>query len=121
MKTHITFLQGISSRELASMFNSSICILSSDDMTKAKLGPPAVSRYHQIRRYFLGTHPPNMPDHDLRVIGGYLLSVSGYIYAATLSTQVLGNHDQAYLVCVFLENIAEFDGILIWLADPIYL
>ena len=66
------------------MFNSSICILSNDDTTKGKLGPPAASRYHQIRRYFLGTHTPNMPDHDF-LMPGYLLSVFGYIYPATLS------------------------------------
>ena len=60
------------------MFNKSVCILSTDDMAKVKVGPPAVSRYHQIRRYFLGADTPNMPDHNFP-IPGYLVNVSGYM------------------------------------------
>ena len=75
---HYIFARNKYLREFASMFNKSICILSTDDMAKVKVGPPAVLRYHQICCYFLGADTPNMPDHDF-LIPGYLLNVSGYM------------------------------------------
>ena len=75
---HYIFARNKYRREFASMFNKSVCKLSKDDMAKVKVGPPAVSRYHQIRRYFLGADTPNMPHHDFP-IPGYLLNVSGYM------------------------------------------
>ena len=69
---------------IASLLATNLSSSSTDDVTKGKLVPPATSRYHQIRRYFLGTHTPNMPDHDFP-IPEYLLNVAGYIYPNTLS------------------------------------
>ena len=69
---------------IASLLATNLSSSSTDDVTKGKLVPPAASRYHQIRRYFLGTHTPNMPDHDFP-IPEYLLNVAGYIYPNTLS------------------------------------
>ena len=49
-----------------------------DDMAKLKVGAPAVSRYHNIRRLFATSNAPNYKDHDFPV-PNYLLSVSGYM------------------------------------------
>lgn len=65
--------------ELASLFSEEIAILSVDDMAKIKVGAPAVSRYHQIKRFFLENDRLNLSDHDFPV-PGYLLNVSGYMF-----------------------------------------
>ena len=49
-----------------------------DDMAKVKVGAPAVSRYHQLRRIFGTNDSPNYSDHDFPV-PNYLLAVSGYM------------------------------------------
>ena len=46
-------------------------------MSKIKVGAPAVSSYHQIRRLFLTNNSPNYSDHDFPV-PNYLLATSGY-------------------------------------------
>lgn len=51
---------------------------SCDDMNKVKVGPLAVSRYHQIYRYFHQDDQPNYPDHDFP-LPRYLLIPSGYM------------------------------------------
>ena len=66
-------------RELVSLFSDSIGILSMDDMAKIKVGPPALSRYHQLKRIFPTNDQPNFSDHDF-LIPGYLLSPSGYMF-----------------------------------------
>ena len=50
-----------------------------DDMAKIKVGTPAVSRYHQVRRLFASTDMLNLSDHDF-ALPNYLLSVSRYMY-----------------------------------------
>ena len=47
-------------------------------MNKVKVGALAVSRYHQIERFFPVDDSPNVPDHDFPV-PGYLLIPSGYM------------------------------------------
>lgn len=47
-------------------------------MNKIKVGALAVSRYHQIQRFFPVDDAPNVPDHDFPV-PGYLLIPSGYM------------------------------------------
>ena len=47
-------------------------------MNKLKVGPPAVSRYHQISRFFPSDDKSNVPDHDFPN-PGYLLIPSGYM------------------------------------------
>ena len=61
-------------------------ILSSDDMAKIKVGPLAVSRYHQMRKIFLKGDQPNLPDHDFP-IPGYLLNTSGYMWLQNNNSQ----------------------------------
>ena len=60
----ITYLPGTNRREFAELFKDDISIFSMDDMNKIKVGPPAVSRYHQLRRLYSSSDMPNMPDHD---------------------------------------------------------
>ena len=79
MDTHYLFSRCKMRRELASLFSDSIGILSMDDMAKIKVGPPAVSRYHQLKRTFPTNDQPNFSDHDFP-IPGYLLSLSGYMF-----------------------------------------
>ena len=47
-------------------------------MAKIKVGAPAVSRYHQLRRLYPQSHMLNCADHDFPV-PNYLLSASGYM------------------------------------------
>ena len=66
------------------MLGSDACILIMDDMAKIKVGAPAVSRYHQVKRLFAPTNMPNLHDHDFTV-PNYLLSVSRYMYLEQIS------------------------------------
>ena len=61
------------------MFPHSASILSTDDMAKIKVGPPAVSQYHQVRKILMKDDNMNLPDHDFP-IPGYLLNASGYMW-----------------------------------------
>lgn len=75
---HYLFSRNKQRREFASLFRDSVTIISTDDMAKIKVGPPAVSRYHQIKRLFPTNDTPNNSDHDFPV-PNYLLSASGYM------------------------------------------
>ena len=77
--SHYLFARNKQRREFCTLFESHSCILSMDDMAKIKVGAPAVSRYHQIRRMFSSSDMPNVSDHDFPV-PNYLLSVSGYMF-----------------------------------------
>lgn len=48
-------------------------------MAKVKVGAPAVSRYHHIKRFFPNDDMPNLNDHDF-LVPRYLLNVSGYMF-----------------------------------------
>ena len=76
---HYLFARNKFRREFVSMFPRSAPILSTDDMVKIKVGPPAVSRYHQVRKMFMRDDNMNLPDHDFP-IPGYLLITSGYMW-----------------------------------------
>ncbi len=56
-------------------------------MAKIKVGAPAVSRYHQIRRIFSSSDMPNLSDHDFSV-PNYLLSVSGYMFLKSKNSSI---------------------------------
>jgi hypothetical protein len=75
---HYLFARMAYRLEMASMFPNETAVLSCDDMNKVKVGASAVSRYHQLSRYFEVGDSPNMPDHDFPV-PGYLLILSGYM------------------------------------------
>ena len=66
-------------RELGTLLSDKISVVSLDDMSKVKVGVPAVSRYHQINRTFPEKDKPVLNDHDFPV-PGYLISVSGHIF-----------------------------------------
>jgi hypothetical protein len=59
-------------------FPAEVCFLSADRKAKLKVGPPAVSRYHQIQRFFQGRDTPNYGDHDFN-FPGYLLDLAGFM------------------------------------------
>ena len=73
--TNITFLLVLPIKENSYTI---FIILCCDDMNKVKIGGLAVSRYHQIERFFPVDDCPNVPDHDFPV-PGYLLIPSGYM------------------------------------------
>lgn len=75
---HYLFSRNKHRREFCTLFKSEACILSMDDMAKIKVGPPAVSRYHQFRRLCPTMDMPNYADHDFPV-PNYLLSASGLL------------------------------------------
>ncbi|CAF1238698.1 unnamed protein product [Didymodactylos carnosus] len=52
--------------ELASLYPQEIISLSCDNKCKIPIGSLAVSRYHQIRRFFPKDQRPNYPDHDFK-------------------------------------------------------
>ena len=75
---HYLFTRVAYMREFSAMFSEECAIFSADDMNKIKVGALAVSRYHQIQRYFPTEDTPNVPDHDLP-IPGYQSTPSGYM------------------------------------------
>jgi len=84
---HYLFARNKMRREMASLFSDEIGLISVDDMSKIKVGAPAVSRYHQIKRIFPENDQLNLNDHDFPV-PGYLISVSGHM--------MLTNKDQEH-------------------------
>ena len=75
---HYLFAQVAYRREFTVCFDSECAIFSCDDMNKVKVGALAVSRYHQLQRFFPTDDAPNVPDHDFP-IPGYLIIPSGYM------------------------------------------
>jgi len=49
---HYLFAQVAYCRELAARFPDEFAMFSCDDMNKIKVGPLAVTRYHQVERFF---------------------------------------------------------------------
>ena len=76
---HYLFSSNKMRRELAALYPNGYVIISVDDMAKVKVGLPAVSRYHQVKRFLMSNDSPNLPDHDFSV-PGYLLNVSGNMF-----------------------------------------
>ena len=76
---HYLFSRNKFRREFVSMFPRPASILPTDDMAKIEVGPPAVSRYHQVRKTFMKDDNMNLPDHDFP-IPGYLSNASGYMW-----------------------------------------
>ena len=74
---HYLFARVAYRHEFARMFQDECAVFSCDDMNKLKVGPLAVSRYHQISRIFPVDDKPQYPDHDFPH-PGYLLIPSGY-------------------------------------------
>ncbi|CAB4044267.1 PREDICTED: uncharacterized protein LOC105443326 [Paramuricea clavata] len=77
--SHYLFSRNKHRREFCTLFQSDVCIASMDDMAKIKVGAPAVSRYHQLRRLCPTMDMPNYADHDF-LVPNYLLSASGYMF-----------------------------------------
>ena len=78
LHAHYLFARNKQRREFATLFSDHVTMISTYDMAKIKVGPPAVSRYHQIQRLFPTSYSPNYSDHDFPV-PNYLLSVSAYL------------------------------------------
>ena len=76
---HYLFARNKYRRELASLFHKEIGILSIDNMSKIKVGAPAVSRYHQIKTFLPVNDQPNLSEYDFPV-PGYLLGTSRYMF-----------------------------------------
>ena len=64
--------------EFAAEHYDEIMSFSCDDMNKINIGAMAVSRYHQIRRFFVAGDEPNYPDHDFPLKNNKIIP-SGYL------------------------------------------
>ena len=49
---------------MTAQYSDECCILSCDDMNKVNVGTLAVSRYHQIGKFFSISDTPSYGDHD---------------------------------------------------------
>ena len=91
------------------MFSKECAILSADDMNKIKVGALAVSRYHQIQRFFLTDEFSNVPDHDFPV-PGYLKIPSGYmrlINRSSLDSSIVDGEDMTQYRDHGLNDVCE--------------
>ena len=79
-KINIFFFLGVRYREeFVAKFSGEAQFYSCDDMNKLRMGPAtAVSRYHQIFRFFSTSDSLNVGDHDFPN-AGYLIVPSGYM------------------------------------------
>lgn len=76
---HFLFARVAYREEFVTKFQKEAQFYSCDDMNKLRMGPAtAVSRYHQIFRFFMTNDAPNVGDHDFPN-PGYLLVPSGYM------------------------------------------
>ena len=75
---HFAAAQSRVIHELHALHSSETVVVSVDDMNKCKVGPLAVSRYHQIRRFFMDDDAPKCDDHDWP-LPGYYIGTSGYL------------------------------------------
>ena len=92
---HFLFARVAYREEFCSKHSDECTFFSCDDMAKIRMGPaPAVSRYHQERRFFAKGDEPNLPDHDTPN-PGYLLNSSGY-QELVVNKQRKDVVDQAY-------------------------
>ena len=66
--------------EFGAKHDDKVAVMSADDMNKVNIGVPAVSRYHQLRHFFMSGDDPNLPDHDFPVTGGNKIVPSGYMF-----------------------------------------
>ena len=65
--------------EFGALFGDFVDIVAYDDKAKLKVGSPAVSRYHQMCKFFLENDMPNFQDHDFPDPGS-LITPSGYLH-----------------------------------------
>lgn len=59
---HYLFAHKKMRQEMITLFNNLVKIISIDNMVEVKVGPPAVSRYHQIKRSLPKNNGINFPD-----------------------------------------------------------
>ncbi|CAB3978472.1 Hypothetical predicted protein [Paramuricea clavata] len=102
---HYLFARNKARREFATLFSDHVTMISTDDMAKIKVGAPAVSRYHQIQRFFPTGDSPNYSDHDFPV-PNYLLSVSGYM---VLQETEVENNDDVSETAQNFSNASTYD------------
>ena len=65
--------------EFGALFGDFVDIVAYDDKAKLKVGSPAVSRYHQMCKFFLENDMPNFQDHDFPDPGS-LITPSSYLH-----------------------------------------
>ena len=68
--------------EAAEFYSDEVIRISADDKNKVNVGTLAVSRYHQLSRFFMENDSPNYLDHDFP-IPGYKITPSGYLILNT--------------------------------------
>ncbi|VDI57154.1 Hypothetical predicted protein [Mytilus galloprovincialis] len=74
------------SMEFASKYSNDCVLLSCDNKNKIHIGTLAVSRYHQLRRFYPSGDRPDFPDHDFP-FPGYLITPCGYMLLCSKSSE----------------------------------
>ena len=87
--SHFAFAQVQYLMEFSATFPE-CCVISCDDMNKVNVGTLAVSRYHQINRFFPVNDAPQYPDHDFPYRNSKIIP-SGYMII-TAKDQHQSNH-----------------------------
>jgi hypothetical protein len=76
--SHEYFASVKSVREFCALHPGISTIFSCDSKAKVHIGGQAVSRYHQLRKFFPSDDTPHYADHDFP-ISGYLIEPDGYL------------------------------------------
>ena len=100
--SHYLFTRNEQKREFCTFLGSDACIFRTDDIAKIRVGAPAVSRYHQVRRLFAFTNMPNLSDHDFP-LPNYLVSVSGCMYLEQMNDESHESHLSIYDISQAIE------------------
>ena len=82
---HYLFARNKHRREFCSLYKEDCCIISMDGMAQIKVGAPAVSQYHHLRRLYPQSDMPNYFP-----VPNYLLSASGYMTLEDKNKEVIG-------------------------------
>ena len=88
---HFLFARVAYRLEMAAMFADKTAVLSCDDINKVKVGAPAVSRYHQLSRYFEIGDSPNLRDHDFPMPGYLVHSIRLHAVGKRRQDQRIGS------------------------------
>lgn len=95
---HFLFSRIAMRDQLIAMFHRQAVAYSCDDMNKLLVGVNAVSRYQQIRHFFMSDDCPNYSDHDFPYPGWYLALLASFFFC--VAPRLLNLHA--------LANIADF-------------
>jgi len=72
---------------MSAQYPEEVILFSCDSKANIHIGGQAVSRYHQLRTFFLSDDVPHYHDHDFPV-PGYLIEPDGFLILTSSKTDV---------------------------------